>query len=615
MSSSFGQLWRWGALALLTGGLAATGLTGCNTHPVDYTTSSGNFGVSVDFSPQTAESVDILWVIDNSGSMCQEQKAIAENFDSFIKEFGNQNIDFQMGVTTTHQTPEGVPPSLFDNIQYGELQNRPLPRPSSVPGCSSPDAVTTSLVRAAACTTNPESQKTSLTSGEEACLEDASSAACQTYCTSNASEAWCEDAGGSFTFDKAAFYDAIFPAANEYRDFPKVLRRDDYVDGSGNVDIEALRADFACISFVGVSGWGIEKGLGAARKAVSPDMVGTYYDPEQEPPEDAPNYGLIRQDSQFALITVTDENDCTYDNNRTESINAELVINERDAGGCFNDICEFANSTQYSEEESPLIPPETLAGDIAASIQEIKQQEVGIEDLIVASIHGEERRYDGAAFTKEECGQEGYEEIGPPCDTQAFGTAFSGDRYQRFVELFPDDQRFPTKDQYSGQMCLPEDIAKTLGQISEIIRAKTQVCMDEEVYRCETPDDCPAYPLTGEPSACSPFASTGDNYCESAIQLVMWLDENEASEDQLANPAQALEDSGYCKEGTVDTPEMPGRCIVSRDRYELNNCPDNDNGLTVSWNSATYFSEIGEFNVEINYAVTPGGIENDTPQQ
>ena len=82
MSSNIGQLWRWSALALLTGGLAATGLTGCNAHPVEYTSGGGNLGkVSVDFSPQTAESVDILWVIDNSGSMCQEQKALADNFD------------------------------------------------------------------------------------------------------------------------------------------------------------------------------------------------------------------------------------------------------------------------------------------------------------------------------------------------------------------------------------------------------------------------------------------------------------------------------------------------------------------------------------------------------
>jgi hypothetical protein len=45
--------------------------------------------------------LDILWVIDNSGSMADEQKALGENFDAFIKEFVNKGIDFQMAVTTT----------------------------------------------------------------------------------------------------------------------------------------------------------------------------------------------------------------------------------------------------------------------------------------------------------------------------------------------------------------------------------------------------------------------------------------------------------------------------------------------------------------------------------
>ncbi|MGM0556601.1 MAG: hypothetical protein ACQEVA_09520 [Myxococcota bacterium] len=619
MSSNIGQLWRWGALALLTGGLAATGLTGCNSHPVEYTSAGGNIGVSVDFSPQTAESVDILWVIDSSGSMCQEQKALADNFDAFIDDFGKQNIDFHMGVTTTHQTPEGSGWSF--PYEYGELQNRPRPTPSSVPGCSSPEAVTTALVRAAACTTDPESQKTSLTSGEAACLTDKNSAACESYCTSNSAESWCEEDEndpGTFEFNRVAFYRAIFPAENEYRDIPKVLRRDDYRQGN-TVDIEALKADFACVSFVGVVGWGMEKGLGAAREAVSPEKVGTYYDPDQDPPENAPNYGLIRQDSQFALVMVTDENDCTYDNQRTDSINPELTIEELDARQCFQDICEFANSTQYDEEESPLIPPRTIAEQMASSIREIKQQEVDINDLIVASIHGVPERYEGQAFTKEECAEPGYEDIEPPCNNpNTFGTAFSGDRYQRFVEEFPEDQRFPAPGDFEGKMCQPDEIEGTLNKISEIIRAKTQVCIDEPVYRCVEDADCPDYPVTGGASECVPFASTGDNYCESAIQLIMTLDETEpteASQEQLADPAQALEDSGYCKQGSIDTPDLPGACIVDSSKYELTNCPANDNGLTVSWTSPTYFSEIGEFNVEINYAVTPGGTADNTMQQ
>ncbi len=45
--------------------------------------------------------VDILWVMDNSGSMANEQDALARNFDSFINGFLARNVDFRMAITTT----------------------------------------------------------------------------------------------------------------------------------------------------------------------------------------------------------------------------------------------------------------------------------------------------------------------------------------------------------------------------------------------------------------------------------------------------------------------------------------------------------------------------------
>ena|GEM_PF-6653429 len=43
----------------------------------------------------------ILWVVDNSGSMGNEQANLAKNFSSFIDLFLAKNINFTMGVTTT----------------------------------------------------------------------------------------------------------------------------------------------------------------------------------------------------------------------------------------------------------------------------------------------------------------------------------------------------------------------------------------------------------------------------------------------------------------------------------------------------------------------------------
>lgn len=48
--------------------------------------------------------VDILWVIDNSGSMSDNQTALANNFNSFINSFLAKNVDFRMSITTTDGT-------------------------------------------------------------------------------------------------------------------------------------------------------------------------------------------------------------------------------------------------------------------------------------------------------------------------------------------------------------------------------------------------------------------------------------------------------------------------------------------------------------------------------
>ena len=52
-------------------------------------------------SAQQTKKIDILWVIDNSGSMADEQKALSDNFDSFIKGFIAKDVDFKMAITTT----------------------------------------------------------------------------------------------------------------------------------------------------------------------------------------------------------------------------------------------------------------------------------------------------------------------------------------------------------------------------------------------------------------------------------------------------------------------------------------------------------------------------------
>ena len=49
----------------------------------------------------TAAEVDVLFVIDNSGSMGDNQAKLAENFPEFMREFDGSGLDYHIGVITT----------------------------------------------------------------------------------------------------------------------------------------------------------------------------------------------------------------------------------------------------------------------------------------------------------------------------------------------------------------------------------------------------------------------------------------------------------------------------------------------------------------------------------
>lgn len=70
--------------------------------------------------------IDILWVVDNSGSMSDEQASLAANFDAFIQSFASKDIDFQMAITTTDAragiSGEPVAGSI-DALNYSAMQD------------------------------------------------------------------------------------------------------------------------------------------------------------------------------------------------------------------------------------------------------------------------------------------------------------------------------------------------------------------------------------------------------------------------------------------------------------------------------------------------------------
>ncbi len=90
------------------------------------------------FDEPTTQKVDVLFVVDNSGSMSIYQAALTANLDAFLKYALAQNIDFHIGVTTTGQSPivgSGIScPGGADGGEAGRL----FPVDNSVPRILTP---------------------------------------------------------------------------------------------------------------------------------------------------------------------------------------------------------------------------------------------------------------------------------------------------------------------------------------------------------------------------------------------------------------------------------------------------------------------------------------------
>ncbi len=254
--------------------------------------------------------MDILWVVDNSGSICQEQKALRDNFDAFIDGLDDALLDFHIAVTTTHAPGEDASYTGEPVAVEGRIQSTPQPIPGFDVECvgtfdaasrAFTDFVPTrdALAIAVECMETPDTTLLDVTDAQLNCAHpDSATPGC-------AATTGGVDRDGSFTMTD------VFPLATEYRAIPKVLRAEEYVTG-GNLDAERLRSDFAYMSLVGTRGYGLEKGLQAAVEAVSPELTSLV---SESPSADvtAPNHGFLRRDSGFTMIFVTNENDCSHD--------------------------------------------------------------------------------------------------------------------------------------------------------------------------------------------------------------------------------------------------------------------------------------------------------------
>ena len=80
---------------------AITLLGGCLDHPLKDVEYDKIDVPEVDINLDINRDVDILFVIDNSGSMADEQARLARNFTSFVSALDTMDVEYRIGLTTT----------------------------------------------------------------------------------------------------------------------------------------------------------------------------------------------------------------------------------------------------------------------------------------------------------------------------------------------------------------------------------------------------------------------------------------------------------------------------------------------------------------------------------
>ncbi|WP_146662381.1 vWA domain-containing protein [Enhygromyxa salina] len=198
--------------------------------------------------------VDILFVIDNSGSMGAEQANLAANFGAFIQvlEANDVEANYRIGITTT------------DNGN-----------PWCSPGATTPEAGNLVL---SSCRTRMGDFI--FNDGEE----DVSDLACNDICT----------------LDAAAL--EIQPTATDFDANPKPRPWLERIEGFTNIPAGTSTYDaFRCFGPQGINGCGFESPLESMYLALTRAQTA-----------DEDSYGFMRANALLAVVFVTDEADCSY---------------------------------------------------------------------------------------------------------------------------------------------------------------------------------------------------------------------------------------------------------------------------------------------------------------
>jgi hypothetical protein len=246
---------------------AALLVAGCLDHPlkdVQYEKlGEGDESVSVAIN----KDVDILFVIDNSGSMAEEQALLSANFASFINKLEDPAVraNYRIGITTTDVG--GNPRCPNTTPENGNL-------------------VLSSCVDRAG-------------NGEFESNDDDFSFACNDFC------------------DKADADLGIKPTKIEGSDEAAPRKWLENIEGDINVEgVSSMVEAFQCYGPQGVAGCGFESHLESMYLALA----------KAKDKKSQQNYGFLRERAILSVVFITDEADCSFNPDAKEIFTTNKVF-------------------------------------------------------------------------------------------------------------------------------------------------------------------------------------------------------------------------------------------------------------------------------------------------
>ena len=233
--------------------LGALAVCSCNDHPIKPVEYQAEIEVTRPLPLNVNRDVDVLFVIDNSRSMADEQKLLSQNFERFIAKLEHPDVkaNYRIGVTTTD---------------------------SGNPACFGSNGTT------------PEMGKLQMSSCRDRLGEFEA------------------DIGGEQIDETAACLDVcprdgfeILPTLGS--DGEKAPRRWlESIEGDKNVPEDWTTAEaFGCFGPQGIVGCGFESPLESMYRAL-----------KLSDDENSSSYGFVRPGAILAVVLVTDEVDCSH---------------------------------------------------------------------------------------------------------------------------------------------------------------------------------------------------------------------------------------------------------------------------------------------------------------